>query len=95
MGDEKENPAYHDMTIATLYRMDPEKLKAIRRAMTGMTRCPECDALNRADQKYCDKCGAKLYPELEYEEDKEARKETGDEWYEPDDRDSDETQPDY
>jgi len=80
MADEEENPAYHDMTIATLYRMDPEKLKAIRRAMTGMTRCPECDALNRADQKYCDRCGAKLYPDLVYEEDKE-KKERPEGWW--------------
>ncbi len=60
----KRSPAYHDLTIATLYRLDPEKLAAIRRAVSGATRCPQCDALNRADQRRCDKCGAKLYPEV-------------------------------
>ena len=93
MADEEENPAYHDMTIATLYRMDPEKLKAIRRAMTGMTRCPECDALNRADQKYCDRCGAKLYPDLVYEEDKE-KKERPEGWWK-ESKEPDEPQTDY
>jgi len=63
MSDERA-PAYHDLTIATLYRLDPDRLAAIRRAVSGMTRCPECDALNRADQPRCDKCGAKLYPEV-------------------------------
>ncbi len=95
MGDDEEPRAYHDMTIATLYRVDPDKLKAIRRAMTGMTMCPECDALNRADQKYCDRCGAKLYPELVYEEEKEKEKEKdkgkeeaqpSKEWHKPEDR---------
>lgn len=74
MSDER-SPAYHDLTIATLYRLDPEKLAAIRRSMTGMTRCPECDALNRADQPRCDKCGAKLYPEVEDNEEERALKE--------------------
>lgn len=83
MADDEQPRAYHDMAIATLYRMDPEKLKAIRRAMTGMTRCPECDALNRADQKYCDRCGAKLYPELVYEEEREKKKEEAGERKEP------------
>lgn len=44
-------------------RYDPEKLEAVKRVMTGMTRCPECDEPNRADQKTCSKCGASLYPE--------------------------------
>ena len=60
----KDDPAYHDMTIATLYRLDPDRIAAVRRAISGMTRCPECDAPNRADQPRCDKCGAKLYPEV-------------------------------
>lgn len=59
-----ENPAYHDNALAIMYRLDPEKIAAVRRAISGMTRCPECDALNRADQPRCDKCGAKLYPEV-------------------------------
>jgi uncharacterized paraquat-inducible protein A len=57
-----------------MHRLDPERLAAVRRAMTGMTRCPECDALNRADQPRCDKCGAKLYPEVPDNEDDLARK---------------------
>lgn len=62
--DREDSGSYHDVTIATLYRVDPDRLKALRRAMTGVTRCPQCDALNRADQPRCDKCGAKLYPEV-------------------------------
>lgn len=72
---EERSPAYHDLTIATLYRLDPEKLAAIRRSISGMTRCPECDALNRADQPRCDKCGAKLYPEVKDNEEERALKE--------------------
>jgi len=60
-----ENPSPEDFAIATMYRLDPERLAQIRRIISGMTRCPECDALNRADQKYCDTCGAKLYSEVE------------------------------
>lgn len=63
-----EHPAYHDNTIAIMYRLDPEKIAAVRRAISGMTRCPQCDGLNRADQRYCIKCGAKLYPDVEDEE---------------------------
>lgn len=75
--EDQGSPAYHDMTIATLYRLDPDKLAAIRRSMTGMTRCPECDALNRADQQRCDKCGAKLYPEVpDNEEEARLKEET-------------------
>jgi len=64
----EEPPAYHDWALATMYHLDPEKLAAMRRIMSGMTRCPECDALNPANQKRCDKCGAKLYPEVKDEE---------------------------
>ncbi len=58
-----------------MYRLDPERLAAMRRVMTGMTRCPECDALNMANQKRCDKCGAKLYPEVEDDEEKKPEEE--------------------
>jgi tRNA(Ile2) C34 agmatinyltransferase TiaS len=64
MVDDEDSGSYHDMTIATLYRLDPDKVAAVRRAVSGMTRCPECGTLNRADQQRCDKCGAKLYPEV-------------------------------
>lgn len=68
MTPDDQHPAYHDTAIATLYRLDPEKLAAVRRAVSGMTRCPECDKLNRADLKRCVACNAKLYPEVEDEE---------------------------
>ena len=64
MGDEYEKQRHHDRVLATMYRLDPERLAAIRRAATGMTRCPECDALNPADQKKCYKCGARLYYDI-------------------------------
>ncbi len=70
-----ENPAYHDNALAIMYRLDPEKLAAIRRSVSGLTRCPECDAVNRADQPRCEKCGAKLYPEVEDNEEERALKE--------------------
>jgi len=73
MADENDkHPAYHDWSLATMYRLDPDKLAALRRSMTGTTRCPQCDELNRADQKRCGKCGAKLYPGME--DDEEGRK---------------------
>jgi uncharacterized paraquat-inducible protein A len=75
MSNDDERPAYHDNVIATLHRLDPERLAAIRRAWTGMTRCPECDALNMAEQPRCDKCGAKLYPEVPDNEEEKALKE--------------------
>lgn len=96
MDDEERPPAYHDNTIATLYRLDPDKLKAIRRAVTGMTRCPECDELNRADEKWCSKCGAKLYPDLDYEAEKPQEGEPEEEpKKESRRRDEEEPQPDY
>jgi len=70
--DREDSGSYHDLTIATLYRLDPDRLKAVRRAVTGATRCPQCDALNRADQPRCDKCGAKLYPEVSDNEEEKA-----------------------
>jgi ribosomal protein L40E len=56
-------PYEKDYVIATMYHLDPEKVAAVRRSISRKTRCPECDALNPADQPRCDKCGAKLYPE--------------------------------
>jgi len=68
MGDEYEKQRHEDRVIATLYRLDPERLAAVRRAATGMTRCPACDTLNPADQKKCYKCGANLYYDIPDEE---------------------------
>jgi rRNA maturation endonuclease Nob1 len=68
--EEERRESYHDNFIATMHHLDPDKLAAVRRVISGMTRCPECDALNRADTKFCVKCGAKLYPELDYEREK-------------------------
>jgi ribosomal protein L40E len=48
----------------TRVRHDPERLAALKRAVSGKTRCTECDAVNPANQIHCDKCGAKLYPDL-------------------------------
>ncbi|MGQ9586951.1 MAG: hypothetical protein ACUVT7_01020 [Thermoplasmata archaeon] len=71
MADEEKREAYHDYSLAAMYRMDPDRLAALRRAVSGMTRCPDCDATNPADQKRCVKCGAYLYPDLEEEEKEE------------------------
>jgi len=68
MGDEYSRQKHNDRVVATLYRLDPDRLAAIRRATSGMTRCPECDALNPANQRRCCKCGAKLYNDLPDEE---------------------------
>jgi hypothetical protein len=52
----------------TRNRMDPDRMEALKRSLTGMTRCPVCDSLNPADHKFCEKCGAYLYPEMRYED---------------------------
>lgn len=75
MSDDRDGGSYHDLTIGTLYRIDPDRLAALRRAMTGVTRCPECCAVNRADQPRCAKCGAKLYPEVPDSDEEKALKE--------------------
>jgi len=68
MGEEYERQRHEDRVIATMYRLDPERLAAVRRAASGTTRCPECDAVNPADQRKCYKCGANLYHDLPDEE---------------------------
>jgi len=68
MGDEYEKQKHEDRVIATLYRLDPDRLAAVRRAASKMTRCPECDTLNPADQRKCYNCGANLYYDLPDEE---------------------------
>jgi len=76
MPDENEyGERDHDNVIATLYRLDPDRLAAVRRAISGITRCPNCDAPNRADQQRCDRCGAKLYPEVPDNEEERRLKE--------------------
>lgn len=57
-----------------MMRIDPERLKVLRRAMSGNTRCPRCNEINRADTKACRKCGAALYPEFEDEAEPKRRK---------------------
>jgi len=54
-------------------RFDPDRLAVVKRSISGKTRCPECDALNRADQETCDRCGARLYPGDRKEEDKQKK----------------------
>jgi len=68
MGDEYEKQRHEDRVIATMYRLDPDRLAAVRRAASGMTRCPGCDTLNPADQRRCYKCGTNLYYDLPDEE---------------------------
>lgn len=57
-----------DAFLAAMYRLDPDRLRQLRRAMSGVTRCPECDSVNPASEKRCVKCGARLYPVEEAEE---------------------------
>lgn len=57
-----------DAFLATLYRIDPDRLRQLRRVMSGVTRCPECDHQNPAGRSTCAKCGARLYPVEEAEE---------------------------
>lgn len=68
------SPDKTDYMLAMMMRVDPERLAAVRRAISKRTRCPICDEVNRADQRYCDRCGAPLYPDLEEEQ---ARKKRG------------------
>ena len=49
-------------------RSNVDKIRAMRRIMSGVTRCPECDAVNPATQRVCVKCGRMLYPVEEEEE---------------------------
>ena len=62
------SPDRNDYRLATMLRLDPERLAALRRSMSGKTKCPNCDETNDADRKYCVKCGAALYPDLVAEE---------------------------
>jgi uncharacterized paraquat-inducible protein A len=57
-----------DAFLAAMYRLDPDRLRQLRRIASGVTRCPECDAVNQASDKVCAKCGTRLYPVEEAEE---------------------------
>jgi hypothetical protein len=54
---------------ATLLRIDVDRVRAVRRATSGTTRCPQCDAPNPADRRTCRACGSRLYP-VEEEDDR-------------------------
>lgn len=53
---------------ATLLRVDVDRIRAVRRAASGVTRCPQCDAVNPADRRICKACGSRLYPVEEEDE---------------------------
>jgi len=57
-----------DYMLATMFRIDPQRLAALRRVTSGVTRCPECNQRNDASRRFCSKCGAKLYPVEEYDD---------------------------
>lgn len=68
-----------DALLATMYRMDPDRLRQLRRVVSGVSRCPECDSPNPAGERFCRKCGSKLYPVEEAEEERLSRKRGGEE----------------
>lgn len=63
-----------DAFLAAMYRIDPDRLRQLRRVVSGVTRCPECDSPNPAGERFCRKCGSKLYPVEEAEEERLSRK---------------------
>ncbi len=69
------SPNKDDYMLATMLRVDPDKLAAVRRAVSGVTRCPRCDEPNPASERHCFKCGSPLYPDLEEGATKRAKKE--------------------
>ena len=66
--DDDYEPVEHDAFLATLTRSNVDKVRAMRRIMSGVTRCPNCDAVNPAGLRLCSKCGRVLYPVEEEEE---------------------------
>lgn len=65
---EEYKPKDRDALIAAMYRIDPDRLRQLRRVVSGVTRCPACDAANPPEARFCNKCGEKLYPIEEAEE---------------------------
>jgi uncharacterized paraquat-inducible protein A len=65
---EQGRPKEKDAFLATMFRLDVQRVSALRRAASGKTRCPECDLTNDASARRCVKCGALLYPVEEYDE---------------------------
>ena len=47
---------------AQMYRVDVDKVRAVKRALTGKTACPNCGKINPADKRTCKACGVRLYP---------------------------------
>ena len=47
---------------AQMYRVDVDRVRAVKRALTGKTTCPNCNKVNPADRRMCKACGMKLYP---------------------------------
>lgn len=66
--DDDYQPVEHDAFLATLTRSNVDRIRAMRRIMSGVTRCPHCDAVNPANLRLCSKCGRVLYPVEEEEE---------------------------
>lgn len=69
MSEERRESGNKDNFLAALTRINPERLAALRRISSGVARCPYCDAVNPPENRFCDKCGQKLYP-VEEEDDK-------------------------
>jgi ribosomal protein L32 len=65
---EYDRQALEDAKLATMFRVDVDRLKTMRRVMSGTARCPNCDKVNPAENRFCQYCGAKLYPAEEEEE---------------------------
>lgn len=47
---------------AQMYRVDVDRVRAVKRALTGKATCPNCGEVNPADRRMCKACGEKLYP---------------------------------
>ncbi|HEX9907615.1 MAG TPA: zinc ribbon domain-containing protein [Thermoplasmata archaeon] len=65
---EYDRQSLEDAKLATMFRVDVDRLKTIRRVVSGVARCPNCDKVNPAENRFCQYCGAKLYPAEEEEE---------------------------